>query len=149
LLWLFSLTSLAWCGFSWPHSPKGPLTLGLCLIGLVLYATVGVLWPQCGMYGEALSRGKVGARRVALTFDDGPHPVTTRAVLALLRAHDARATFFVLGHKVEAHPDVDPRTIRFTDLHRWVMELPGFDDDPARSGEKVLEAIQAAWIEEV
>ena len=50
---------------------------------------------------------------------------------------------------VEAHPDVDPRTIRFTDLHRWVMELPGFDDDPARSGEKVLEAIQAAWIEEV
>ena len=50
---------------------------------------------------------------------------------------------------VEAHPDVDPRTIRFTDLHRWVMELPGFDDDPARSGEKVLEAIQAAWIDEV
>lgn len=49
---------------------------------------------------------------------------------------------------VEAHPDVDPRTIRFTDLHRWVMELPGFDDDPARSGEKVLEAIQAAWIDE-
>ena len=50
---------------------------------------------------------------------------------------------------VEAHPDVDPRTIRFTDLHRWVMELPGFDDDPARSGEKILEAIQAAWIDEV
>lgn len=45
-------------------------------------------------------------------------------------------------------PDVDPKTIRFTDLHRWVMELPGFDDDPNRSGEKVLEAIQAAWIEE-
>jgi len=48
----------------------------------------------------------------------------------------------------EAHPDVDPRTIRFTDLHRWVMALPGFDDDPARSGEKILEAIQAAWIDE-
>ena len=45
-------------------------------------------------------------------------------------------------------PDVDPKTIRFTDLHRWVMELPGFDDDPNRSGEKILEAIQAAWIEE-
>jgi len=50
---------------------------------------------------------------------------------------------------VEAHPDVDPVTIRFTDLHRWVMELPGFDDDPNHSGEKVLEAIQAAWIEEL
>ena len=49
----------------------------------------------------------------------------------------------------EAHPDVDPRTIRFTDLHRWVCELPGFSDDPARSGEKILEAIQMAWIEEV
>jgi FeS assembly protein IscX len=45
-------------------------------------------------------------------------------------------------------PDVDPKTIRFTDLHRWVMELAGFDDDPNRSGEKILEAIQAAWIDE-
>ena len=48
----------------------------------------------------------------------------------------------------EAHTDVDPKGIRFTDLHRWVMELEGFDDDPNRSGEKILEAIQAAWIEE-
>jgi len=45
-------------------------------------------------------------------------------------------------------PDVDPKTIRFTDLRRWVLELDGFDDDPNHSGEKVLEAIQAAWIEE-
>ena len=49
----------------------------------------------------------------------------------------------------EAQPDIDPRTIRFTDLHRWVCELPRFSDDPARSGEKILEAIQMAWIEEV
>ncbi len=49
----------------------------------------------------------------------------------------------------ERHPDVDPQYVRFTDLHRWVMELPGFDDDPNRSGEKILEAIQMAWIEEV
>ncbi len=48
----------------------------------------------------------------------------------------------------ETHPDVDPRTVRFTDLHAWVMALPGFDDDPTRAGEKVLEAIQAAWIDE-
>lgn len=45
-------------------------------------------------------------------------------------------------------PETDPKTIRFTDLHRWVMELDGFDDAPDRSGEKILEAIQAAWIEE-
>jgi FeS assembly protein IscX len=49
----------------------------------------------------------------------------------------------------EAHPDVDPHTIRFMDLHRWVCELPGFSDDPKRSGEKILEAIQMAWIDEV
>jgi FeS assembly protein IscX len=49
----------------------------------------------------------------------------------------------------EAHPEIDPKTIRFTDLHRWVMELPDFDDDPDHSGEKVLEAIQMAWIDEL
>ena len=49
---------------------------------------------------------------------------------------------------VEAHPDVDPKAIRFTDLHNWVMALPGFADDPNRSGEKILEAIQMAWIDE-
>jgi len=49
---------------------------------------------------------------------------------------------------VEAHPDVDPATVRFTDLHRWVLELPGFADDSRRSGEKILEAIQQAWIDE-
>ena len=49
----------------------------------------------------------------------------------------------------EAHPDIDPAQLRFTDLHRWVLELPGFADDPKRSGERILEAIQAAWIEEV
>jgi FeS assembly protein IscX len=49
----------------------------------------------------------------------------------------------------EAHPEIDPRTIRFTDLYNWVMELPDFDDDPSHSGEKILEAIQMAWIDEV
>ncbi|MEP7156523.1 MAG: Fe-S cluster assembly protein IscX [Betaproteobacteria bacterium] len=48
----------------------------------------------------------------------------------------------------EAHPDVDPKTIRFTDLHAWVVALPEFDDAPDRSGEKILEAIQMAWIDE-
>jgi FeS assembly protein IscX len=48
----------------------------------------------------------------------------------------------------ERHPDADNVNLRFTDLHRWVIELPDFGDDPARSNEKILEAIQAAWIEE-
>ena len=49
---------------------------------------------------------------------------------------------------VEAHPDVNPLSVRFTDLHQWVMSLPGFEDSAERSGEKILEAIQMAWIEE-
>ncbi|MEM7304789.1 MAG: Fe-S cluster assembly protein IscX [Pseudomonadota bacterium] len=48
----------------------------------------------------------------------------------------------------ERHPDVDPQYIRFTDLHTWVCELPEFDDDPERSSEKILEAIQMAWLDE-
>ena len=48
----------------------------------------------------------------------------------------------------EKHPEVDPSTVRFTQLREWVLALEGFDDDPNRSGEKILEAIQATWIEE-
>jgi FeS assembly protein IscX len=45
-------------------------------------------------------------------------------------------------------PEIDPKTIRFTDLMQWVMDLEGFNDEPSRCGEKILEAIQLAWIEE-
>ncbi len=48
----------------------------------------------------------------------------------------------------ETHADVDPLTVRFTDLMKWVMALEGFDDTPERCGEKILEAIQMAWIDE-
>jgi FeS assembly protein IscX len=49
---------------------------------------------------------------------------------------------------LDAHGEVNPLQIRFTDLHRWVRELPDFVDDPQRSNEKILEAIQMAWIDE-
>lgn len=48
----------------------------------------------------------------------------------------------------ERHPDTDPLTVRFTDLHRWVTELSGFDDDPKASSESILEKIQMAWLDE-
>ncbi len=48
----------------------------------------------------------------------------------------------------DTHPDVDPQYVRFTDLHQWVCELDGFDDDPEKSSEKILEAIQMTWIDE-
>jgi FeS assembly protein IscX len=50
---------------------------------------------------------------------------------------------------LDRHPDVDPLKVRFTDLHKWVCELPEFDDDPKRSSEKILEAIQMMWLDEI
>ena len=49
---------------------------------------------------------------------------------------------------MDAHPDVDPLTVRFTDLHKWVVALPGFNDDPKGSNEGLLEKIQMKWHEE-
>lgn len=48
----------------------------------------------------------------------------------------------------DAHPDIDPQTVRFTQLRELILALPDFDDDPARCGEKILEAVQMAWIDE-
>ena len=48
----------------------------------------------------------------------------------------------------EKYPDIDPKYIRFTDLHKWIIELENFDDNPDNSNEKILEAIQMNWIEE-
>ena len=48
----------------------------------------------------------------------------------------------------DTHPEVDPMTLRFTELRQWVLDLEGFDDDPERCGEKILEAIQMAWLDE-
>lgn len=48
----------------------------------------------------------------------------------------------------ETHPDTDPRYVNFVNLRDWVLALEGFDDDPARCGEKILEAIQMAWMDE-
>jgi FeS assembly protein IscX len=57
---------------------------------------------------------------------------------------------FEIGFQLsEAHPDKNPLEVRFTDLHHLVRELPEFDDDPKKSNEKILEAIQMAWLEEL
>ena len=91
-----------------------------------------------------------GSQGIAAALQQMPPPLPAQAF--------TRTTFdFIASDKphnvaialAEHHPDVDPRYVRFTDLHRWVMELEAFSDDPNRSGEKILEAIQASWIEEM
>ena len=49
---------------------------------------------------------------------------------------------------VDNNPELEPKTIRFTDLYQWIIDLEGFDDDPDKCGERILAAIQLAWIEE-
>ncbi|EFE21689.1 FeS assembly protein IscX [Edwardsiella tarda ATCC 23685] len=62
-----------------------------------------------------------------------------------LKWHDSRA----IGEALyDAHPDVSPQSVRFTDLHRWICALDEFDDDPAASNEKILEAILLVWLDE-
>jgi FeS assembly protein IscX len=58
---------------------------------------------------------------------------------------DSREIAIALAEK---YPDQDPTKVNFVDLRSWILALEGFDDDPKRSGEKILEAIQMAWIEE-
>lgn len=84
----------------------GPVVFGAFSLGWLAFLATGVLFPGLEMYAPIASRGPAGGSRVALTFDDGPHPVTTRRVLEILAASPHRATFFVLGEKVRRHPDV-------------------------------------------
>jgi peptidoglycan/xylan/chitin deacetylase (PgdA/CDA1 family) len=76
------------------------------LAGYVALVMAGVLTLGWRVFVDAVVRGPCGARGVALTFDDGPHPRWTTQILELLNQHGATATFFVVGRKVEEHPDV-------------------------------------------
>ena len=106
LLWATSaagFSSLA-CALAGHALPAAGVLLGLGVHAFV--ATLGVLLPGLSVFGDVVARGPRSRPEVALTFDDGPHPETTRRVLAILSEHGVRATFFVLGEKARAHPDV-------------------------------------------
>src|SRR5580692_2585378 len=87
----------------------GPPPLAWSVAALAGYCALvlgGVLVLRWRVFVDAVTRGPRGARGVVLTFDDGPDPRWTPRVLATLAEHGAVATFFVVGHKVETHPDV-------------------------------------------
>ena len=106
VLWVASVAGLALLARS---LLMDPLPMWVAVSAFVAYAalcTVGVLWPQLEMYGDVEWRAEPGAKTVALTFDDGPNPKTTRKVLQILARGSHRATFFVVGRKALAHADV-------------------------------------------
>jgi peptidoglycan/xylan/chitin deacetylase (PgdA/CDA1 family) len=92
------------------------------LAGLALLS-VGVFFPATGLYADWYTRVLGGG--VALSFDDGPHPQSTRRVLAALDEHSQHATFFVIGWKVEARPDV----VREIAARGHAIGVHGFDHD--------------------
>jgi peptidoglycan/xylan/chitin deacetylase (PgdA/CDA1 family) len=115
-----------------PSVPVAVLVL-LAYMGLIL---LGVLRLPLRMFVDAIVRGPQLARGVALTFDDGPDPKTTRQVLDALDAAKAKATFFVIAEKAEAHPDV----IRELVLRGHQVGLHGYAHDrlfSLRSEERV------------
>lgn len=106
LLWTLSLAGLGVAVRAVVVAPPPVgVTAGLLLL-LATWATLGVLFPGLRVYADPITRLLPAERRIALTFDDGPHPETTREILRLLAASRAKATFFVVGRKVEQHPDV-------------------------------------------
>lgn len=78
----------------------------VCIHVYVALILAGVFVLRLRMFTDAVIRGPEDAKGAVLTFDDGPDPVHTLRVLDILDAHDAKATFFVIGRKVEQHPDV-------------------------------------------
>jgi peptidoglycan/xylan/chitin deacetylase (PgdA/CDA1 family) len=106
VLWVASVACLALAARS---VFLGPVPMPVALIVGVLYLALivgGVLLPHLGMFGDVIWQGAGDQRAIALTFDDGPHPETTPKILELLAQEGLTATFFVLGDKADAHPDV-------------------------------------------
>ncbi|MEZ4300100.1 MAG: polysaccharide deacetylase family protein [Polyangiaceae bacterium] len=106
LLYVASLGALALVARS---IASGPVSMTVAAIALTAYVAVillGVFFLRLGMFVDVFARGPRGSRGVALTFDDGPSPASTPQILDLLDRAKVKATFFVIGKKAEAHPDL-------------------------------------------
>jgi peptidoglycan-N-acetylglucosamine deacetylase len=106
ILWVSSVGALA---LTLKAMVVGPPPLAWVLsffLGYVALVVLGVVFPEWEMYGKVLSRVETECAKLALTFDDGPDPVTTPRILACLARTEHRATFFVIGRKAERHPEL-------------------------------------------
>jgi peptidoglycan/xylan/chitin deacetylase (PgdA/CDA1 family) len=112
LLILASVTALGLAARSVLGSPP-PLWVSMgCLAAYAGLVVLGVLRPSLQMFADVVSRGPDGAEGVALTFDDGPHPLHTRSILDELDRAKSKATFFVLGEKAARHPELVREIVR-------------------------------------
>jgi peptidoglycan/xylan/chitin deacetylase (PgdA/CDA1 family) len=106
VFWAATLAGIGFAIYSLlTHAPALHVAVS-CAFAYGAVITIGVLFLRLRMFVDAVVRGPEGARGVALTFDDGPDPETTREVLDVLDRRGVKATFFVIGAKAEKHPDV-------------------------------------------
>lgn len=106
---VFYLATLGGLLFAFRAIESGPPPLAVALVAAGSYVAIilsGVFVLRLRMFADAIVKGPPAARGIALTFDDGPDPVHTRKVLDVLDEHGAKATFFLIGRKVEKHPEV-------------------------------------------
>lgn len=99
--------AIAWAAFNAGMAAMGairPLLAVAAFVPLVIAIVIGVRFPNAGVFARPFYRAVSGRRELALTFDDGPDPRWTPALLDLLNARGQRATFFVIGHRAEQHP---------------------------------------------
>jgi len=140
LLWSYAATGVALGAHAAIGTPP-PLFVPLVGLGGYLFlGTLGVFWPERGMYGSVLWHGP-DEPEVALTFDDGPCPRTTPLVLAELAKTQTKATFFLVGKKALAHPEL----VREIAAAGHDLGLHGFDHDrlfSLRSGKRVAADIR-------
>lgn len=123
-LWAYAAAGVALGAGAALSGPPPLLPVALGFGGYVVVGTLGVFWPERGMYGSTLWHGPARPE-VALTFDDGPSPDTTPRVLELLASAGVRATFFVVGRKALAHPQL----VREIAAAGHEIGLHGFDHD--------------------
>ncbi len=106
VVYMATAAVLATTAFSLIVRPPPVGWAALILAGYVGLLLGGVFVIRWRVFVDAVIRGPRGARGVVLTFDDGPHPEWTPRILRVLAEHGATATFFVVGRKAEAHPEV-------------------------------------------
>jgi peptidoglycan/xylan/chitin deacetylase (PgdA/CDA1 family) len=128
---------------------KSPLSLGLPAVFLALFAD-GVVRPGSSVLYPTVRHGPRDGRRVALSFDDGPDPVVTPAVLDALAVHGARATFFAIGRSLDAYPQLARRVVaegHEIGNHSWKhspwesFSMPGEQIAEIERGERAIAAI--------
>jgi peptidoglycan-N-acetylglucosamine deacetylase len=112
LLFISTIGALALCARSLAIAPIDLTVAVVAVVAYLLLIAVGVIFLRLGMFVDVVWKGHDDARGVALTFDDGPSPVHTPAVLDLLDEAGAKATFFVIGKKAEKHPEIVREMIR-------------------------------------